>query len=105
MWQSGHQAEVLRFFCDEIGIPSVCFHTLRACFATHLLRQGVTTALVMKVAGWKNFETMERYIRLSGIEINGLTDGLHYGEDEASSHNLQEITAKEAISDFNGLAA
>jgi integrase len=105
MWQSGHQAEILRDFCGQIEIPSVCFHTLRACFATHLLRQGVTTALVMKVAGWKNFETMERYIRLSGIEINGMTDGLNYGEDIEETADLKMITVKEAITDFNGFSA
>lgn len=105
MWQSGHQAEVLRDFCDKIEIPSVCFHTLRACFATHLLRQGVSSMLVMKVAGWKNLETMERYIRLSGIDIKGLTDDLHFGEGTAKASDLKEITAKEASSAFNGLAA
>ncbi len=59
----------------------------------------------MRVAGWKNFETMERYIRLSGIEISGLTDGLHYGEGQDQTTNIKEIIAKEANSDFNGLAA
>ena len=105
MWRSGHQAEILRDFCDQIEIPSVCFHTLRACFATHLLRQGVTTALVMKVAGWKNFETMERYIRLSGIEIAGMTDKLHYGEGLEEPIAIKEISIKEATSEFSGFAA
>lgn len=104
-WQSGHQAEILRDFCDQIRIPSVCFHTLRACFATHLLRQGVSTMLVMKVAGWKNLETMESYVRLSGIDIKGITDGLTFEEVSKQASSLQDLQVLEAKSDFTGLAA
>lgn len=50
-WQNGEQARVLRQFCEEIGITPVCFHTLRACFATELLRRGVDVPSVMRVGG------------------------------------------------------
>jgi hypothetical protein len=30
----------------------------------------------MKIAGWKDLKTMQRYIRLAGIEVKGATDGL-----------------------------
>lgn len=75
-WQKNCQALNLRVFCQEIGIPSVKFHTLRACFATQLLRQGVEAAKVMKVCGWRDLSTMQRYVRLAGIEVAGVTDGI-----------------------------
>lgn len=75
-WTDGRQAEVLREFCMGSGIPSVRFHTLRACFATQLIKDGVAPAVVMKIAGWKDLKTMQRYIRLAGIEVKGATDGL-----------------------------
>jgi integrase len=73
-WRTNQQALNLRNFCKEIGIPSVKFHTLRACFATQLLRQGVEAAKVMKVCGWRDLSTMQRYVRLAGIEVVGVTD-------------------------------
>ncbi len=30
----------------------------------------------MKIAGWVDLATMQRYVRLAGIEIEGSTDGL-----------------------------
>jgi hypothetical protein len=41
-WKNGYGGEVLRRFLNTIGInKDVVFYTLRACFATHLLSQGV----------------------------------------------------------------
>ncbi|MCB0361141.1 MAG: tyrosine-type recombinase/integrase [Bdellovibrionales bacterium] len=68
-WKDGRQAEILREFCQGAGIPSVKFHTIRACFATQLIRDGIAPAVVMKVSGWKDLKTMRHYIRLAGIEI------------------------------------
>ena len=51
-WERGEQAKPLRAFLKEIGLPSVKLHTLRACFATQLLADGVETAKVMKIGGW-----------------------------------------------------
>ena len=75
-WADGEQAEILRYFCVGHGIPSVKFHTLRACFATQLIKDAVAPAIVMKICGWKDLKTMQRYIRLAGIEVRGATDGL-----------------------------
>ena len=52
------------------------FHTLRACFATQLIRQGVAPIQIQKICGWRDLETMQRYVRLAGIEIKGVTEGL-----------------------------
>jgi integrase len=76
-WKFGLQAQTLRSFCEEIGIPSIRFHTLRACFATHLLEMGVPSIKVMKAGGWKDLKTMERYTRLAGIDVAGITEGLN----------------------------
>lgn len=75
-WDRGECARVLRKFCAGIGITSVKFHALRACFATQLLRDSIAPAVVMKICGWKDLKTMQRYVRLAGIEIEGATDGL-----------------------------
>lgn len=75
-WTDGEAASILREFCVGSGLPSVRFHTLRACFATQLVRDGIAPAVVMKICGWKDLKTMQRYIRLAGIEVKGATQGL-----------------------------
>lgn len=80
-WDSGHQAQEIRPFCESIGVSSIGFHTLRACFATHLLGQGQPTSKIMKIGGWKDLKTMERYIRMAGVEVKGATDGLDFLPD------------------------
>jgi len=53
-WLNGEQAKVLRTFCDKIQIRSVCFHALRACWATQLLNTGLEASKVMKMGGWSD---------------------------------------------------
>ncbi len=81
-WTRGAQAKVLKTFLAQVGLPQVKFHTLRACFATHLLRHKVAPAIVMKICGWKDLETMQRYVRLAGIEVEGATDSLKFLSEE-----------------------
>lgn len=61
-WDGGWQAEKLRGFCIANRLPSIRFHTLRACFATQLIATGIPATVVMKICGWKDFKTMQRYI-------------------------------------------
>lgn len=75
-WIQGQQAKVLKEFCRVIGLPEIKFHTLRACFATQLISDGVEPIKVMKVCGWQDLKTMARYLRLSGVEEKGVTDRL-----------------------------
>ncbi len=76
LWRQGQQAKVLKEFCRVISIPEIKFHTLRACFATQLISSGIEPIKVMKVCGWQDLKTMARYLRLSGVEEKGVTDGL-----------------------------
>lgn len=66
----------LRSFCFIHGLPSIKFHTLRACFATQMLRLGVEPAKVMKICGWKELKTMQHYVRLAGIDVQGATEAI-----------------------------
>ena len=76
-WSNGQGGAVLRGFLKEVGIDkNIVFHTLRACFATHMLAQGVDQATVMKIGGWRDIKTFQIYVRLAGIEVKGATDVL-----------------------------
>lgn len=87
-WSMGLQAQELRKFCIEIGIRSVKFHTLRACFATHLLNEGVSLTTVMKVAGWRELSTVQKYTRLSGIHERGATNCLDRLTPPSNTENI-----------------
>lgn len=90
-WNDGYQAKILRQFCDGIGLRSIKFHTLRACFATQLIRDAVAPAVVMKICGWKDLKTMQRYIRLAGIEVKGATMGLKFLPPEQTMARVVEL--------------
>lgn len=76
-WAEGQQANILRRFCIGIGLRSIRFHALRACFATQLLSNDVAPAKVMKVCGWQDLKTMQHYVRLAGVDERGVTDSLN----------------------------
>ena len=76
-WKYGNAGKVLRMFLERIGIPKdVVFHTLRACFATHLLSTGVEPLKVMRMGGWSDLKTFQIYLRMSGIDVKGVAEGL-----------------------------
>jgi integrase len=83
-WDKGEQARVLRAFCLGNALPQVKFHTLRACFATQLISSGIPATVVMKICGWKDLKTMQRYIRLAGIEEAGATEVLSFVPTDAA---------------------
>ena len=76
-WANGSAGLVLRQFIKELRIDKdIVFHSLRACFATHLLSSGVEAVKVMAIGGWKDFKTFQIYIRMAGVDIAGATDRL-----------------------------
>lgn len=77
-WDKGEQARILRAFCEGNRLPSIKFHTLRACFATQLISTGIPATVVMKICGWRDLKTMQRYIRLAGIDEGGATEALRF---------------------------
>jgi len=75
-WTGGMQAQVLRSFCEGIGITQVKFHDLRATFITRLLGQGISLAVVMAIVGHSQIKTTQAYLRLAGLELKGATEAL-----------------------------
>ncbi|OFZ15339.1 MAG: hypothetical protein A2X86_17645 [Bdellovibrionales bacterium GWA2_49_15] len=74
-WKEGAAGKILRNFLVKIGIEKyVNFHTLRACFATHVLSSGVEPTKVMKMGGWADFKTFQIYVRMAGVDVKGVTD-------------------------------
>ena len=96
-WKEGEQARKLREFCQGIGLPSVKFHTLRACFATQLIRNAVPPIQLQKICGWKDLETMQRYIRLAGIETQGATNVLRVLPEADVAAQVVNLFTKERI--------
>jgi integrase len=76
VWKNGDAPKVLRLFLDDIGLTKqIVFHTLRACFATHLLGMGVDASKVMRMGGWSDLKTFQIYLRLAGVDVKGITAG------------------------------
>jgi integrase/recombinase XerD len=76
-WKYGYAGKVLREFLQQIGIQKdVTFHTLRACFATHLLSTGVEAMKVMRMGGWNDLKTFQIYLRMSGVDVKGIAGSL-----------------------------
>lgn len=87
-WDKGEQARILREFLSSIDLPEIRFHDTRACWATLMLSKGVEPIKVMKMGGWKDLKTMERYIRQAGVDIKGITACLDDIHDPLSSTGI-----------------
>jgi len=91
-WKNGSAGEVLRRFLKSIGInKEIVFHTLRACFATHLLSQGVEPLKVMRMGGWSDLKTFQIYLRMSGIDVKGVTSDFNLLPLDISPCNVISI--------------
>ena len=54
----------------------VCFHTLRHCFATHLLEQGVNLRLIQQFLGHGSLKTTSRYLHLANVQPSSIMSPL-----------------------------
>jgi integrase len=75
-WKHGHQAEVLKDFCREIGIKEVTHHSLRSSFISLALQDGVATAHVKDNVGHSKLSTTDGYYNEAGIHLKGVMDRL-----------------------------
>lgn len=93
-WENGQAGKVLRMFLKRIGIEKyVTFHTLRACFATHLLATGAEPMKVMRMGGWSDLKTFQIYIRMAGVDVKGVSDALEV-LPEHNTDNLIQLKHK-----------
>ena len=81
-WENGDQAVPIKNFLKSIKIKAIKFHSLRACWATQMLANGVPAPIVMKIGGWKKSATMDIYLRLAGVDIKGATECLGFMPQE-----------------------
>ena len=84
-FDAGVQSKTVGAYCRESGVPVIRFHDLRAIYASTLLKGGVSLIHVMQVCGWSQLSTAQRYLRLSGKEVVGLTDTISFPVDTALS--------------------
>lgn len=75
-WEAGAQASELQAFLLTLGLPRIRFHDLRATWCTLMLSKGVEPVKLMAMGGWRDLKTIRHYLRISGVSIQGITDGL-----------------------------
>lgn len=81
-WMNGGATEILNSIQDELGIKRTNYHSLRASFITHLLRDGLDVTRVQAMVGHRELSTTQRYIRLDGTDLTGVTESLAVEEKE-----------------------
>jgi integrase len=90
-WDKGEQARELRMFLEGVGLPRIRFHDLRATWATIMLSKGIVPIKVMKMGGWKDLKTMQKYIRKAGVDIVGITDGLNLHQTSSAPADVLQF--------------
>ena len=61
--------QIVKNAAKKTGIKKeVSFHTLRHCFATHLMENGVNLKMVQKFLGHNSIRTTARYLHLANID-------------------------------------
>lgn len=68
---------IVKKCAKKAGITkAVSFHTLRHCFATHLLEQGVNLKLIQQFMGHVSLKTTSVYLHLANISPSSVTSPL-----------------------------
>ena len=69
--------KIAKIAASRAGIKkSISFHTLRHCFATHLLEQGVNLRLIQQFMGHSSIKTTAIYLHLANINPGSITSPL-----------------------------
>lgn len=76
-WMNGGATKVLQKVQEHLGIKLTNYHSLRASFITHLLRDGLDITRVQAMVGHRYLSTTQRYIRLDGSDLIGATESLN----------------------------
>jgi integrase len=64
------------------------FHDLRASWATLLLTNGVAATVVMAMGGWHDLKTMNKYLRLAGLDVDGAQSRIDLRSPDHSERRL-----------------
>jgi integrase len=94
-WLRGEAARITRDFCRMIGLREVNFHAMRACFAIQCLETGNGMVTAMKLGGWKDVKSFQHYVRMTGADIEGETDGLDLIPAPAMDATVHNLPTKE----------
>ena len=96
-WKNGEASKMLKAFLRGLGLPEIRLHDLRACFITQMLRtqlnaqNGVDVPQLMRIVGHKRLETTLIYLGLAGLDVQGATDHLSFGDSPLKSSNPGSI--------------
>jgi len=68
---------IAKIAASRAGIKKkISFHTLRHCFATHLLEQGVNLRLIQQFMGHSSIKTTAMYLHIANINPGSITSPL-----------------------------
>jgi len=69
--------KIAKIAASRAGIKkSISFHTLRHCFATHLLEKGINLRLIQQFMGHSSIKTTAIYLHLANINPGSITSPL-----------------------------
>ena len=84
-------------FLKGLGLPTIRFHDLRACWATVMLSRGIEPIKVMYMGGWKDIKTMMIYMRKAGVDIKGITDNLSLYNPSRDAAKVLKFEARSEV--------